>query len=253
VRPSITILVLIMLLGSRVYSQYHSFSTGEELKYRAYYKLGFIWIYAGDVRFSIRDTSCHGGNSFHLVSAGKSLSKYHWIYKVDDSYESVVSQIDLQPCYFERKTFEGDDFTHNIYSFDKQAGKIHTNTTNQDQPQKLDTLEMKGEVFDVLSAIYHCRDLDYAGMEKGDRVPVKMIVDNVVHELYINYHGTDSIKDRNKREHSCYKFSIVLVRGTLFKGGEELLVWLSKDERKIPLLVRSRVVVGSVNAYFWEE
>jgi hypothetical protein len=40
-----------------------------------------------------------------------------------------------------------------------------------------------------------------------------------------------------------------LVDGTIFKGGEDMTVWVSNDRNRIPILVEANVLVGAVKVY----
>jgi len=230
-----------------------SYTNGEEIYYKAYYKLGFIWIYSGDVHFSVQNIKYQGHDAYQFISTGRSLQKYDWLYKVDDRFESITKKKKLQPFLFERNTHEGNDFAHNRYLFDYSAHKIFTETENQDQTNTYDTIEFVAGTFDVLSSIYYCRNLDFSIMEPDEKLDLRMVINNRIHELFIHYLGIEKIKTREKIEFNCYKFSILLPEGTIFKGGEELIVWLSKDEFKRPILVSSKVRIGSVRAYLWQE
>lgn len=42
------------------------------------------------------------------------------------------------------------------------------------------------------------------------------------------------------------KFKPLLVKGTLFQGGEKMTVWVSDDPNHIPLRIESPIVVGSI-------
>ena len=42
------------------------------------------------------------------------------------------------------------------------------------------------------------------------------------------------------------RFKPLLVKGTIFEGGEKMEVWISDDNNKIPLRVESPISVGSV-------
>lgn len=44
------------------------------------------------------------------------------------------------------------------------------------------------------------------------------------------------------------RFSPLLVEGEVFKGGENMKIWLSKDEYRLPLMVEAKILVGSVKA-----
>lgn len=43
-------------------------------------------------------------------------------------------------------------------------------------------------------------------------------------------------------------FSPLLVEGDVFKGGENMKVWVSNDEYRLPLLVEAKILIGSVKA-----
>jgi len=230
-----------------------AYSEGEDLYYKAYYKLGFVWIYSGDVHFSARNIKYQGQDAYQFISTGRSLHKFDWLYKVDDRFESLAEKKSYQPFLFERNTSEGRDFAHNSYLFDYSANKIFSETENQDHSNSFDTIEFVTGTLDVLSSIYYCRNLDFSSMKPDEKIPLKMIINNRIYDLFIHYLGIENIKNREKREFSCYKFSIWLPEGTIFKGGEELVVWLSKDEFRRPVLVSSKVVIGSVKAYLWQE
>ena len=230
-----------------------AFTNGEELYYKAYYKLGFIWIYSGDVHFSASSIKFHDKDVYQFISTGRSLAKYDWLYKVNDRFESFAEKNSYYPLMFERNTHERNNFSHNHYLFDYSTKKIYTETENESQSKTIDTIDFTKGTMDVLSAIYYCRNLDYANMEPDKNIPLKMVINNRIYDLFIHYLGIENIKNREKQEYSCYKFSIRLVEGTIFKGGEELVVWLSKDDLRRPLLVSSKVVIGSVKAYLWQE
>ncbi len=77
-----------------------------------------------------------------------------------------------------------------------------------------------------------------------------MIVDNELFELHGRYLGKETIKSTDKTKISCLKFSMLLVQGTMFKGGENLTVWVTDDANHVPILVEAKVLVGSVKAIF---
>jgi hypothetical protein len=42
----------------------------------------------------------------------------------------------------------------------------------------------------------------------------------------------------------------MLVEGTIFSGGEDLTVWVTDDKNKIPVLIKAKILVGSVKGVF---
>ena len=43
--------------------------------------------------------------------------------------------------------------------------------------------------------------------------------------------------------------SALLVEGTIFTGGEDLVVWVTDDQNKIPIMAEAKILIGSVKAY----
>ena len=44
----------------------------------------------------------------------------------------------------------------------------------------------------------------------------------------------------------CYKFHPVVQKGRVFKTEEDMTVWLSADESKVPVRVQTNILVGAV-------
>jgi hypothetical protein len=77
-----------------------------------------------------------------------------------------------------------------------------------------------------------------------DKIPFDMFLDNQVYPLYIRYLGKEVIKTKYGKFRAI-KFRPLLVKGTIFTGGEKLTVWVSDDANHIPLRIESPIVVGS--------
>jgi hypothetical protein len=81
--------------------------------------------------------------------------------------------------------------------------------------------------------------------KKKDLIPVKILISGKIYNLYVRYLGVDKCKI-DRRKHECYLFSPLLVKGEVFDGGENMKVWVSKDEYRLPLMVEAKILVGSV-------
>ncbi len=224
-----------------------AFSPGEQIKYKAYYNWGFIWLYAGDVIFSVKASGKNYEN-YYFNAIGKTRKKYDWFFKVRDKFVSEAKASDLKPLSYLRETYEGGYYVNNSYRFDYAKNKIYSQTENSKKPHLKDTLDLKTGTMDVLTAIYYCRNLKFSGYRINDTFPLRLIIDNEIYDLFIRYLGHEEISLKNKNSYNCYKFSILLVEGTIFKGGEDLFVWVTDDRFRIPVLVESKILVGSVKA-----
>ena len=226
-----------------------SFKVGEKITYEVAYNWGIIWVDAGEVYFKTDTIGIKGNNCFLFESYGKSYKFYDWIFKVRDRFQSAVDPEMFQPVWFSRETYEGGHEVKNNYDFDFINSKVVSSVWHSDKPQTVDTLDIAACTYDVLTAIYYARNIDFSTCQPGDTIPVKFIIDGGFYELFIRYLGKERIANRNGKKYNCVKFSAKLVEGTLFEGGEDLLVWVSDDKNKIPILVEAKILIGSVKAY----
>jgi len=230
----------------------YPFRVGEVVKYNAYYNWQFVWLNAGTAEFFVADTVFNGLPAFHFKSTGRSHSSYDWFFKVRERFESIARMPDLAPLRFIRDSYEGGYRAFNRYRFNYVDSTLTIDSYTFDRPYKAKKFNLDKRIFDVLSAIYYCRAIDFSKLNKGDRVPLTMAIDDGVYDLFIRYQGTEKIEHRNGQIIDTYKFSVLLVEGTIFKGGEDMVVWVSHDEKKVPILVEAKILIGSVKAYLHE-
>lgn len=226
------------------------FKNGEKLQYRVSYNWEFVWVDAGQVSFTVDSINYNGSPAYHFNSLGKSMAAYDWIYKVRDHFESVADARTLRPAWYERKTSEGNYWVNNRLDFDTLNGWIVSKTENAYRPESVDTLALQPNVFDLLTAVYYARSLNFSVMKPGQKIPVEVIIDGKIHDLYGKYLGFETVENYDGVINLCHKFSVMLVAGTIFSEGEEALIWVTADRNKVPVLVEAKILVGSVKAYF---
>lgn len=244
-------LVMIMMLQSFfgiAYSQTNRFKSGERLTYGVYYHLMGVWVPAGDVVFSVDDSEVRGKKCFKFTGFGKTHKRYDWFYKVRDTYEAYADFDSLTPYRFRRDVSEGDFYFVEDCVFDHRNERVLSVLKVKEKDLKIDTSDLEPQTFDVLSMIYHARNLDFASYKVGDKIPIKMFIDRETHPLFIRFLGTEVYDHSDYGEVECYVFSPLLVEGTLFKEGERMKVYVTKDKNVIPLYIESEIRVGSIRA-----
>lgn len=209
---------------------------GEKLNFKVFYNLSALWVAAGEANFTTRQESLNGHTVFHIIGDGQTYKSYDWIYRVRDKYETYIDVQTMLPLKFVRNVDEGGTKFSNNVTFDQQQKKAYSNKKTFDVPQC---------VQDVLSAIYYARNIDYSKYKPGAKIPFNMFLDDKVYNLYIRYVGKEKIKTRYGT-FNAIKISPLLIKGTIFKGGEKMIVWVSDDNNHIPLRVDSPILVGSI-------
>lgn len=249
--------ILLIILFTTAYLQIKAqcfeknvtFKSGEKITFNVAYNWGLIWVDAGSVSFTIDSILKNGQHIYHLKSWGKTYKTYDWLFKVRDYYDSYVDANTLKPIEFKRDNYEGGFIIKNEYKFDYNSNKIFSFTENTKQDFKKDTLNLPDCTYDVLTATYAARNIDFSIYKTGDTIPLRMIIDNEIFNLYIRYHGKEIVENIDSQKYNCIKFTVLLIEGTIFSGGEDLTVWVTDDKNKIPVIVSAKILVGYVKAY----
>lgn len=223
-----------------------TFQSGEVGEYSIYYNWGFIWLHAAEVSFATKSITLNGKKALHFISKGSTLPNYDWILKVRDVYQSKVDSATLQPIWFSRVTQEGNYAVNNQYQFVDQ--KIYSSVENSEKPKTTDTINYTGCVYDLLTAIYATRTIPYHELQTQDTISLRVVIDGKIYNLSIRYLGLEVIKNRDQQVFRCRKISVELVSGTIFTGGDEMVVWVSDDKAKVPIRVEAKILVGSIVA-----
>ena len=100
-------------------------------------------------------------------------------------------------------------------------------------------------VQDMLSAFYYARNMDFSKAKEGDVFTITTFVDDEVWPLKIKYAGKDIVKVNGKK-YKALKFHPVIQTGRIFKDEDDLNVWISDDNNKVPLLAEAKILVGSI-------
>jgi len=239
----VTLLVFI-LLGSKFLSaggefcglRNTAFQEGEVINYNVYYSIIGLYINAGSASFEVNQEKLNNKPVYHVTGSGTSNSSYDWIFKVRDKYESYIDTNTLQPLKFIRNVDEGGYKINENVTFNKESNTAVTNKG---------VIKIPACVQDVISSIYYARNIDYSKYNPDEKIPFTMLLDNEIYNLYIKYIGKEVIKTRYGK-FKAIKFSPLLVKGTIFSGGEKMMVWVTDDANHIPIRIESPISVGSV-------
>jgi hypothetical protein len=213
-----------------------AFQDGEQVTMKVFYNTMGVYIGAGEATFTTTIEKFNGKITYHCVGEGKSYSFFDNFFKVRDRYESYIDTSNMLPIKFIRNVSEGSQKIYNNVTFDQDnATAISTNgifkTTNCIQ--------------DVISAVYYARNLDFSKSKVNDKIPFDMFLDDQVYHLYIRYMGKEVVKTRYGK-FNAIKIKPLLIKGTLFTGGELMTAWISDDPNHLLLRVESPVTVGSI-------
>ncbi|HZI52844.1 MAG TPA: DUF3108 domain-containing protein [Chitinophagaceae bacterium] len=213
-----------------------AFLAGEKIVMTVYYAVAGIYVNAGTATFTNSLETLNNKPVYHIVGDGRSNSSYDVLYKVRDRYETYIDTTTLQPLKFVRDVNEGGYKKYQNVTFNKTANTAIT----KDGVFKVPTC-----VQDVVSAVFYARNIDFSKLQPNDRIAFDMFLDNEVFNMYIRYLGKETIKTKYGKFRAI-KFKPLLIKGTIFEGGEQMVVWVTDDENHIPVRIESPISVGKV-------
>jgi hypothetical protein len=216
-----------------------AFKEGEKLTFELNYGI----VTAGVAIMQIpRIKRISGRNAYHINFEVNSVPSFDWIYKVRDRYETYLDVEGLFPWRFEQHIREGG-YTRDFSAFfDQRKGKAKTSEGEYEIPEYIN---------DIISAFYYTRTLDYSDMDLEERIHLKNFYKDRVHDLDVKYRGKETV------EVPAGKFDCVIIEplvkeGGLFKHDGDIIIWLTDDDLKMPVKVRSKIVIGHIEVVLTE-
>jgi hypothetical protein len=213
-----------------------AFKADEEVRMKVFYSTLGMYIGAGEATFTSSLERFNGKQVYHLIGEGKTYPTFDNFFKVRDKYESYVDTTNLLPYKFVRNIDEGGYKKYNNVTFNQKANTaISTNGV----------FKITDCMQDVVSMVYYARNIDFSKYKVDDKIPFDMFLDDEIFHLYIRYLGKEKIKTRYGK-FNAIKIRPLLVKGTIFEGGEKMTAWLSDDPNHLLLRAESPIAVGSI-------
>jgi LysM repeat protein len=212
----------------------HAYTVGEKLTFAVQYGS----ITAGYATLSITEQPELGGRpTLHVVAEARTHPFFETFFKVRDRIESFIDTDYGFPWRYEKHLREGGYSADAFYLFDQRAGKIV-------EPDKGHEAPMPVGSQDVMSCFYWFRTLP---LNVGDEATIPVTADDMKsYQLKVN------VLRKEKAETLAGDFDCIVVEPHLtfqgvFQQKGQVLLWITDDARRIPVKIRSKIAIGSIN------
>jgi len=209
-----------------------AFGVNEKLRFDINY--GFINAGAASLEV-IRLIEYENRPCYQVVSRANSNKFFSTFYKVDDRVESIIDAVGIFSWRFEKNLREGSYQSNRVCSFDQRNRVVY---------YKKDTLIIPPFVQDALSVLYYVRTQD---LEPGMSLYVDNFTDGKLYPLEVRVLKRETITVK-AGTFDCIVVEPLLKTVGVFKHKGKLKVWLTDDRLKMPVLMKSKVLVGSITA-----
>lgn len=211
-------------------------------------KLDLTWtgIKAGEAVMEVKDN----GDTVKLVSKANSANWVSKFYYVEDVVTSTLTKADPNDSgvnflgvssHYRIKVIEGKNRKDREIIFDQKSKKA--TYINHLEKEKLD-FPLSTITFDALASFYYVRTLP---LEVGKTVFVEVFDNKKLYSIEVQVLKKETI------ETDLGKFKTILIKpimkseGIFYRKGD-ILIWLTDDEKRLPVLVKTKVLIGSVKA-----
>ncbi len=200
------------------------------------FEINYGFINAGGATMEVaRLIEYNGRPCYQTVTRAFSNSFFSNFFKVDDRVESIIDALGIFTWRFEKNLREGNYRSDRRYNFDQ-----HQNIVFSDK----DTVEVAPYVQDALSVLYFVRTQQ---LEVGKSVYVENFTDGKKYPLEVRVLRKEEVSVP-AGTFDCVVVEPLLQSVGVFKHEGKLTVWLTDDRLKMPVLMKSKVLVGSIAA-----
>lgn len=222
-----------------------AFQDGEQLTYKIFYNVNFIWLNAGTVTFNIRKR----GDKYYASAVGKTHGGYDWFFKVRDTFFSVLDANTLLPLESTRIVNEGSYTKYDHVNYLRNSRLAESTMGKTRKEAESTVIDIDQCVHDVLSSLYAMRNTPMRELGSRDRFNIEMMLDRKKYPISLYYKGTEENKKiKGLGNLDVHLFEPTLIAGNIFKEDSKMKIWVSQDQNKIPLLIESPISVGKIKA-----
>ncbi|MFA5353610.1 MAG: DUF3108 domain-containing protein [Thermodesulfovibrionales bacterium] len=239
-RCPVIVITLVLFLSAFAPDSSSAYTMSELLRY----DLTWSGIKAGEAVLELKDN----GQEAQIISRANSTAFVSMFYRVEDVViatlrkgQSLVAGFWGVPRNYRLKTREGKQRKDKETIFDPSGRKA--TFINHLEPEKVD-FDLDLPALDPLSCFYYIRGLP---LEVGKSVYVAVFDSKKLYKAEIQVLKKEII------ETSLGRFNTILIRPVMksegiFSRRGDILIWLTDDDKRIPVLLKTKLSVGSVKA-----
>jgi hypothetical protein len=224
---------------NRVVPEQIPFSVGEQIDFHVMFGI----IPAGKAQLAVVGMdSVDGQLAFHALSTARSAKAYDLVFKVRDSVETWFDADSIYTHFFRKRLNEGPYHDEKVVQYDLADQIVRWWDDGVEKPP----INVPSRIQDVLSAGYKVRTLPLA---LGDTLAIRTHDVDKTYDLLVIVHDREPV-ETDLGVFDCFKVEPVLRSGGIFKKekGARVFVWVTADDRRIPVKMQSKVSFGSITA-----
>lgn len=226
-----------------------AFGAGEKLTFTMHYEWGVINSDIGTGVVQLDTVRYNGVKAFHCSVDGKTTRLYDLFFKVREDFDAWFACDGLRPLKFTRDTYEGGYVARNTYVFDWNGPDPHitADVYSSSRGDRSLQLPLTPCTFDLPTLFFFARNMDMDNIVPGEKYPMTFAIDDDVYNVYFILYGRERIKVKGLGTVDTIKFAARLLAGEVFNGEEDMMIWVTDDENRIPVQFEAPILVGTAS------
>ena len=218
-------------------SSARSFQVGEQLTY----EISWLNITAGTAVMAVSDAGTDGDRPLtKLITTTQSSPLITKFFPVDNRVESIVDPATLLPEHLTFKRREGKKNEDIEYTFHQKEG-----TVTVVKGGTTETLEMPPGTQDVISCLYYARS--ELSLRPGSLLTMNVYHDKKNRKLDVRVEEIETVSGPWGEVETARVLVVMPFQG-LFLNKGNIQVWFTNDDRRIPVRMKAKVIIGSIVA-----
>ncbi len=214
-----------------------SFQVGEQLTY----DISWLNITAGTAVMAVTGAGTDGDRPLaKLITTAQSRPVITKFFPVDNRVESLVDSVTLLPEHLFFKRREGkkkEDIEYTFHQKERTVTVVKGGAT--------ETLEMPPGTQDVISCLYYARST--LSFQPGSSLTMNVHHDKKNRKLAVLVEEVETISGPWGDAETARVLVVMPFQG-LFLNQGNILVWFTTDDRRIPVRMKAKVIIGSIVA-----
>ncbi|HEY6839279.1 MAG TPA: DUF3108 domain-containing protein [Geobacteraceae bacterium] len=203
------------------------------------YELSWTGITAGTATQEIAEEK----GLLRTVSTARSADWLSVFYPIEDRIETTLSRTPSshlgQPLHYHMHISEGKHRRDREINFDSHLSKAYYKDNRSGEKA---VVPINDKTYDIYSSFYYIR---FAPLEVGKSVFVSIIDGKEAWNLEVQVVKKEKLKTKFGTMNTFLLKPMVRKEG-VFENKGDVYIWVSDDERRLPVKVQVKVVIGSI-------
>jgi hypothetical protein len=175
-----------------------------------------------------------------LVTRAQSRPAITKFFPVDNRVESILDPATLLPEHLAFKRREGKKKEDIEYTFHQKEG-----TVTAVKGGTTETLEIPPGTQDIISCLYYARS--ELSLQPGSSLTMNVHHDKKNHKMEVRVEEVETISSSWGKVETARVLVVMPFQGIFLNQGN-IRVWFTNDDRRIPIRMKAKVIIGSIVA-----